>query len=75
MHLGFTGLKTNELIKYLTKEWLICVSIFIVFSLVVALTQDFFDDCMNNFVEWFCSFNGTLDVETLWENFKTFIGV
>ena len=59
----FSEAKTVEQIKYLTKEWLICVSIFIVFSLVIALTQNYVDDCLNNFVEWICSFNGTLDVE------------
>ena len=37
----FSGPKTDEQIKYLAKEWLICVSIFIVFSLVIALTQDY----------------------------------
>lgn len=28
-----------------------------------------------DFIEWTCSFNGTLDVEAYWEQFKTFIGV
>lgn len=70
-----SGSKTEEQIKYLTKEWLICVSIFLVLTIVIALTQDFVDDCLHNFVEWICSFNGTLDVEAYWEQFKTFIGV
>lgn len=60
-----SGPKTDEQIKYLAKEWLICVGIFIVFSLVMALTQDYVDDCLNKFVEWTCSFDGTLDVKAL----------
>lgn len=61
----FSGPKTDEQIKYLAKEWLIGVSMFIVIFLVIALTQDYVDDCLNKFVEWTCSFDGTLDVKAL----------
>lgn len=71
----FQSPKNDEEIKTDFKEWLICVIILIVLTIVIALTQDFVDDCFNNFVEWICSFNGTLDVEAYWEQFKTFIGV
>lgn len=61
----FSGPKTDEQIRYLAKEWLIGVSMFIVIFLVIALTQDFAKDCMHKFVEWTCSFDGTLDVKAL----------
>lgn len=42
---------------------------------IVALTQDFARDCLSDFIEWTCSFNGTLDVEALWEQIKNSIGM
>lgn len=42
---------------------------------IVALTQDFAKDCLSDFIEWTCSFNGTLDVEALWEQIKNSIGI
>jgi len=42
---------------------------------IVALTQDFARDCLRDFIEWTCSFNGTLDVEALWEQIKNSIGM
>lgn len=49
----------------------ICMGILFI---IVALTQDFARDCLRNFIEWTCSFNGTLDVEALWEQIKNSIG-
>ena len=63
----FTGPKTDEQIKYLTKEWMIGVFFFIIIFGVIALTQDFAKDCLYNFVEWSSSCNGTLDIEALFE--------
>lgn len=71
----FPGPKNDEEIKTDLKEWLICVIILIVLTIVIALTQDFADDWFNNFIEWTCSFNGTLDVEALWEQIKNSIGM
>ena len=71
----FSSPKTDEQIKTLFKEWLICVGIFIVFAIVIALTQDYADGCLNKFVKWICSFNGTLDVEAYWEQIKNSIGM
>ena len=42
---------------------------------IVALTQDFAKDCLSDFIEWACSFNGTLDVEAIWEQIKNSIGM
>lgn len=42
---------------------------------IVALTQDFAKDCLSDFIEWTCSFNGTLDVEAIWEQIKNSIGM
>ena len=42
---------------------------------IVALTQDFAKDCLSDFIEWTCSFNGTLDIEALWEQIKNSIGM
>ena len=50
----------------------ICMGILFI---IVALTQDFARDCLRNFIEWTCSFNGTLDVEALWEQIKNSIGM
>ena len=71
----FSGPKTDKQIKTLFKEWLICVSIFIVFAIVIALTQDFAKDYLSDFIEWICSFDGTLDIEALWEQIKNSIGI
>lgn len=43
--------------------------------IIIALTQDFAKDCLYKFVEWTCSFNGTLDIEALWEQIKNSIGM
>ncbi len=61
----FSGPKTDEQIKYLTKEWLIGVFFFIIIFGGVALTQDFVKDSLYNFIEWSCSANGTLDIEAI----------
>jgi hypothetical protein len=50
----------------------ICMGILFI---IVALTQDFARDCLRDFIEWTCSFNGTLDVEVLWEQIKNSIGM
>lgn len=50
----------------------ICMAILFI---IVALTQDFAKDCLHDFIEWTCSFNGTLDVEALWEQIKNSIGI
>jgi len=50
----------------------ICMGILFI---IVALTQDFARDCLRDFIEWTCSFNGTLDVEALWEQIKNSIGM
>jgi len=50
----------------------ICMGILFI---IVALTQDFTRDCLRDFIEWTCSFNGTLDVEALWEQIKNSIGM
>lgn len=50
----------------------ICMGILFI---IVALTQNFAKDCLVDFVEWTCSFNGTLDVEALWEQIKNAIGM
>ena len=42
---------------------------------IVALTQDFAKDCLSDFIEWTCSFNGTLDIEAIWEQIKNSIGM
>ena len=42
---------------------------------IVALTQNFARDCLSDFIEWTCSFNGTLDVEAYWEQIKNSIGM
>ncbi len=42
---------------------------------IVALTQDFARNYLRDFIEWTCSFNGTLDVEALWEQIKNSIGM
>ena len=53
-------------------ELTICMGILFI---IVALTQDFARDCLRDFIEWTCSFNGTLDVEALWEQIKNSIGM
>jgi hypothetical protein len=50
----------------------ICMGILFI---IVAMTQDFARDCLRDFIEWTCSFNGTLDVEVLWEQIKNSIGM
>lgn len=50
----------------------ICMAIMFI---IVALTQDFVKDYLSDFIEWTCSFNGTLDVEALWEQIKNSIGI
>ena len=50
----------------------ICIGILFT---IVALTQDFAKDYLSDFIEWTCSFNGTLDVEALWEQIKNSIGM
>lgn len=50
----------------------ICIGILFI---IVALTQNFAKDCLSDFIEWTCSFNGTLDIEALWEKIKNSIGM
>ena len=50
----------------------ICMAIMLI---IVALTQDFAKDCLSDFIEWTCSFNGTLDIEAIWEQIKNSIGM
>lgn len=71
----FTGPKTDKQSKELMKECFVCVGLFTVIFIVVALTQNFAKDCLSDFIEWTCSFNGTLDVEVLWEQIKNSIGM
>lgn len=42
---------------------------------IVALTQNFARDCLSDFIEWTCSFNGTLDIEAYCEQIKNSIGI
>ena len=50
----------------------ICLAIMLI---IVALIQDFVKDWTFDFIEWTCSFNGTLDIEALWEQIKNSIGM
>lgn len=59
----FSGPKTDEQIKQLTKNWLKLVAAIAVMFLVIGLTQDFVKDGLFNFIEWTCSFDGTLDIK------------
>ena len=43
--------------------------------IIVALVQDTAKDYFAEFIEWTCSFNGTLDIEALWEQIKNSIGM
>lgn len=43
--------------------------------IIVALVQDTVNDYLDKFIEWTCSFNGTLDIEALWEQIKNSIGM
>ena len=71
----FTSPKTDKQIKELMKECFICIGLFTLIFIVIALTQNFAKDCLSDFIEWTCSFNGTLDVKALWEQIKNSIGM
>lgn len=43
--------------------------------LFVWLVLEPIADKLPDFIEWTCSFNGTLDVEAYWEQFKNYIGI
>ena len=72
--LGNTRLAKEHPEEFLKLGIKITICMAIVFILV-ALTQDYAKDCLYNFVEWVCSFNGTLDIEALWEQIKNSIGM
>ena len=61
----FSGPKTDEEIKQLTKNWLKLVGAIAIMFLVIGLTQDFVKHGLINFIEWTCSFNGTVNIEAL----------
>ena len=72
--LGNTKLAKEHPEEFLKLGIKLTISMAIVFILV-ALTQNFAKDCLRDFIEWTCSFNGTLDVEALWEQIKNSIGM
>ena len=72
--LGNTRLAKEHPEEFLKLGIKITICMAIVFILV-DLTQDYAKDCLYNFVEWVCSFNGTLDIEALWEQIKNSIGM
>lgn len=68
---GMTEEEIRKVEAALLVHAVIAITLMFVFVwLVVSLANK-----LPNFMEWSCSFNGTLDVEALWEKFKTFIGV
>ena len=72
--LGNTRLAKEHPEEFLKLVIKLTIGMAIVFILV-ALTQNFAKDCLYDFIEWTCSFNGTLDVEALWEQIKNSIGM
>ena len=72
--LGNTKLAKEHPEEFLKLGLKLTICIGILFT-IVALTQDFTRDCLSDFIEWTCSFNGTLDVEAYWEQIKNSIGM
>lgn len=72
--LGNTKLAKEHPEEFLKVGIKLTICIGILFT-IVALTQDFARDCLSDFIEWTCSFNGTLDVEALLEQIKNSIGM
>lgn len=72
--LGNTRLAKEHPEEFLKLGIKLTICMAIVF-IIIALTQDFVRDYLSNFIEWTCSFNGTLDVEALWEQIKNSIGI
>lgn len=72
--LGNTRLAKEHPEEFLKQGIKLTICMGILFT-IVALTQNFAKDCLVDFVEWTCSFNGTLDVEALWEQIKNSIGI
>ena len=72
--LGNTKLAKEHPEEFLKLGIKLTICIGILFT-IVALTQDFARDCLSDFIEWSCSFNGTLDVEAYWEQIKNCIGM
>ena len=72
--LGNTRLAKEHPEEFLKLGLKLTICMVILFT-IVALTQDFARDCLSDFIEWTCSFNGTLDVEAYWEQIKNSIGM
>ena len=72
--LGNTRLAKEHPEEFLKLGIKLTICIGILFT-IVALTQDFTRDCLSDFIEWTCSFNGTLDIEAYWEQIKNSIGI
>lgn len=72
--LGNTRLAKEHPEEFLKLGIKLTIGMAIVF-IIIALTQDFVRDYLSDFIEWTCSFNGTLDVEALWEQIKNSIGM
>ena len=72
--LGNTKLAKEHPEEFLKLGLKLTICMGILFT-IVALTQDFTRDCLSDFIEWTCSFNGTLDVEAYWEQIKNSIGM
>lgn len=72
--LGNTRLAKEHPEEFLKLGIKLTICMAIVF-IIIALTQDFVRDYLSNFIEWTCSFNGTLDVEALCEQIKNSIGI
>ena len=72
--LGNTKLAKEHPEEFLKLGLKLTICIGILFT-IVALTQDFARDCLSDFIEWTCSFNGTLDIEAYWEQIKNSIGI
>ena len=72
--LGNTRLAKEHPEEFLKLGLKLTICMGILFT-IVALTQDFTRDCLSDFIEWTCSFNGTLDIEAYWEQIKNSIGM
>ena len=72
--LGNTRLAKEHPEEFLKLGLKLTICMGILFT-IVALTQDFARDCLSDFIEWTCSFNGTLDIEAYWEQIKNYIGI
>lgn len=68
---GMTEEEIRKAENALFVEAVIGITLMFVFVWLISPIVNKFPD----FIEWTCSFNGTLDVEAYWEQFKTFIGV